>query len=211
MVRFYLDALALGADISTLPNINNCDYFGNVDITINPESAQFNPSLTTLTGGTPTSLDSIETAGLNVGQVLQLSISNVLYTYQLDAGTTAESSPSVIRPDDYDATTNAKVWNLQATYLDNVSSNKTITAAGTTGAQTINKNFGSFNIAAGAGTAATTITDSRVTVNSLVVVFARTNDTTLKYGVAVPAAGSFQFFGNANATAETSIGFLVIN
>lgn len=70
------------------------------------------PDLTALTGGTSTALDGIVTAAsaIETGRIVAFTLSGVLEHYQLTAGTTAESSPSVIRPDDYNASTNARVW-----------------------------------------------------------------------------------------------------
>lgn len=86
---------------------------------------------------------------------------------------------------------------------------KTVTPIGTTGNVTINKNAGTANMAIGALTL--TVTNSRVTATSIVLVTIQAIDTTLKTVVADPGAGSFVITGNANATAATPIGFLVIN
>jgi hypothetical protein len=67
----------------------------------------------TLTGGTATALDSIVTVGglTPAGKVVSLITSApLLYFYRLRAGTDAESSPAIIRPDDYAASTNEFVW-----------------------------------------------------------------------------------------------------
>ncbi len=86
---------------------------------------------------------------------------------------------------------------------------KTVTAAGTTGAQTINKTVGSVNFAAGA--TSLVVTNNRVTTSSIIVATVATNDTTLKSVVAVAASGSFTLTANAAATAETRVNFIVIN
>jgi hypothetical protein len=86
---------------------------------------------------------------------------------------------------------------------------KTITAAGTTGAQTINKTVGSVNFAAAASSLV--VTNSLVTANSVILATVATNDTTMKSVQAVAAAGSFTLYANAAATAETRVNFLVIN
>lgn len=86
---------------------------------------------------------------------------------------------------------------------------RTITAAGTTGAQTINKPAGTVNIAA-AGTAVT-VTNSLVDANSIVHCVLRTNDTTAWIKNVVPTAGSFTINLGAAATGEVSIGFLITN
>ena len=86
---------------------------------------------------------------------------------------------------------------------------KTITTSGTTGNQTINKSAGTVNIATGGNTV--TVTNSLVTSNSLVFTTIRTNDSTAFIKNVVPSTGSFVINLGANTTAETSIGFIVIN
>lgn len=61
----------------------------------------------------PVTLDAIPTAGLHVGVVVGVYLSGALSFYRLTSGTDAESSPDVIRPDDYAASTNEKVWKVQ--------------------------------------------------------------------------------------------------
>lgn len=85
----------------------------------------------------------------------------------------------------------------------------TMTATGTTGAQTINKASGSVNIAA-AGTSVV-VTDNYVATTSIVYVVVRTNDTTCALKNVVPASGSFTITTTAACTAETSFGFIVVN
>jgi hypothetical protein len=70
------------------------------------------PSITNLTGGTSTDLDGIATStgDYPVGICIFLVISGVPHIYQLVAGTATESSPSVILPDDYSVSLNAKYW-----------------------------------------------------------------------------------------------------
>ena len=74
-------------------------------------------TVTSKIGGTAADLDSIATVSLDVGTRVQFSdedgASPILVDYKLEAGTDAESSPDVIRPDDYDGSTNAKVWKLK--------------------------------------------------------------------------------------------------
>ena len=86
---------------------------------------------------------------------------------------------------------------------------KTVTAAGTTGARTISKNAGSVNFAAAA--TSLVVTNSLVTTSSIIVATVATNDATMKSVQAVAAAGSFTLYANAAATAETRVNFLVIN
>ena len=86
---------------------------------------------------------------------------------------------------------------------------RTITAAGTTGAQTINKSAGTVNFAAAATTLV--VTDSFITANSLCSVRARTSDATCSVKDYEPAAGSMTIRMNAACTAETSVGFICFN
>jgi len=71
------------------------------------------PTVTSKTGGTSADLDAVPTVAVAVGKVVQFAdadSSDLMRVYQLTAGTDAESSPAVIRPDDYAPTTNEKVW-----------------------------------------------------------------------------------------------------
>lgn len=85
----------------------------------------------------------------------------------------------------------------------------TVTAGGTTGAQTINKASGTVNFAAAA--TSLVVTNSLVTANSIVLCVVRTNDATATIKNVVPTSGSFTITLNAAATAETSVGFVVFN
>lgn len=71
--------------------------------------------ITALTGGTATDLDSITTASgaITAGTCVGVSVGNIFHIYKLVAGTDAEDSPNIIRPDDYAGTTNEYVWKLQ--------------------------------------------------------------------------------------------------
>lgn len=86
----------------------------------------------------------------------------------------------------------------------------TITGAGTTGAQTINKSSGSVNLAAAA--TSLVVTNSVVGTSSRVFLNIATNDANTFSVRAVPAAGSFtiQVKGTAPA-AETRVDFFVVN
>lgn len=84
---------------------------------------------------------------------------------------------------------------------------RTITAGGTTGAQTINKPMGSVNFAAAA--TSLVVTNSLVTTSSVILVTVATNDSTMKTATAVAGAGSFTIYANAAATGETRVNFVV--
>lgn len=93
--------------------------------------------------------------------------------------------------------------------VDEYKAGKTITATGTTGAQTINKVAGSVNFAAAA--TSLVVTSDKVTEDSVIIATVATDDSTMKTVAAVAAAGSFTLHANAAATAETRVNFLVIN
>lgn len=72
------------------------------------------PAVTAFVGGGSTALDGLATAA---GATTTLAIREVVlgravYRYQLLNGSDAESVPEVIRPDDYDAGSNQRVWRL---------------------------------------------------------------------------------------------------
>ena len=78
--------------------------------------------ITGLTGGTSVKLDAIPTGTsiaqkVETGTMVAVVISDEVSHYQLVAGTDAESSPDVIRPDDYHATNNPRVWKLMSTAI----------------------------------------------------------------------------------------------
>ena len=103
-----------------------------------------------------------------------------------------------------------RINNQQACiFAADVQFNKTITATGTNGAQTINKTAGSVNFAAGASSLV--VTNSLVTTSSVIICTLGTNDTTMKSVSATAAAGSFTINSNAAATAATRVNFIVIN
>lgn len=86
---------------------------------------------------------------------------------------------------------------------------KTITAGGTTGAQTINKNSGSVNFAAAA--TSLVVTCSLCTTSSVITATVGTNDSTMKSVAAVAGSGSFTLYANAAPTAETRVNFRITN
>jgi hypothetical protein len=64
---------------------------------------------------TAPSLDLVSTVAVAVGVVVQFSLGGILHTWQLQAGTTAESTAGgIVRPNDYNASTNAKIWSRLA-------------------------------------------------------------------------------------------------
>lgn len=66
--------------------------------------------ITALTGGGTTALDGIPTVGKSL-LLVEIYVAAELQTWRLFAGTTAEDAASgIVRPDDYNASTNAQVW-----------------------------------------------------------------------------------------------------
>lgn len=69
------------------------------------------PSVTGYTGGGASKLDGVTTVGVSVGLVYGFDhATDGGRLYVLLAGTTAENSPNIIRPDDYNGITNIKYW-----------------------------------------------------------------------------------------------------
>ena len=75
----------------------------------------YDPAITGLTGGGATKLDGVVTVGVPDGQLRAVYVSEgILYFYRLKTGSLPESSPAVIRPDDYD-TDNQRIWTIIST------------------------------------------------------------------------------------------------
>ena len=91
----------------------------------------------------------------------------------------------------------------------NVIFGKTITTAGTTGAQTINKTTGRVNFAAAA--TSLVVTNSLTTANSICHVTIATNDATAANEKCVTTAGSFTIYLGVAPTAETAVNFTITN
>lgn len=106
-----------------------------------------------------------------------------------------------------DFSTDALTFNGSVSITGNLSVSKTITAAGTTGNQTINSLSGTVNIAAGERQA--TITNLSATANSLVFVTARSEDPTCYAARGVPSAGAILIKMNDTCTGETSVAFIL--
>lgn len=94
-------------------------------------------------------------------------------------------------------------------HAGNMTYDKTVTAAGTTGARTINKTTGRVNFAAAA--TSLVVTNSLATANSICHVTKATNDATMRLGACVAAAGSITIYADVAPTAETAVNFTVTN
>lgn len=86
---------------------------------------------------------------------------------------------------------------------------KTVTAGGTTGAQTINKTSGSVNFAAAA--TSLVVTNSLCATSSIIQCTIATNDATAAAVKAVAGSGSFTIYLGTAPTAETRINFTLTN
>jgi hypothetical protein len=87
------------------------DYYTRTESLANFAQNQY--AITGLTGGGAGNLDGIVTADITTALVA-LRLSDAIKFYRLESGTDAESSPDIIRPDDYNGASNAKVWKLCA-------------------------------------------------------------------------------------------------
>lgn len=88
------------------------DTDGAVVSTTQPSAsaALYYKDITALTGGGTTALDGIPTVGKSK-LLVELYVADELQTWRLFTGTTAEDAASgIVRPDDYNASTNAQVW-----------------------------------------------------------------------------------------------------
>lgn len=85
----------------------------------------------------------------------------------------------------------------------------TVVAPADTGNKTINKPSGQVRIAA--GNSSVVVTNSQVTADSVIIATVASNDATLKTVAVVAGTGSFTIHGNAAATAETLIKWMVFN
>ena len=75
-----------------------------------PSAPLYYKGITALTGGGITALDGISTVG-KTKLLVEIYVNDELQTWRLFTGTLAEDSASgIVRPDDYNASTNAQVW-----------------------------------------------------------------------------------------------------
>ena len=116
----YWEKVTLGGQVNSV--------IGGTDITVDatdPVNPTINYSgsgggyvspiaITGLTGGTASDLDSVATTSLSVSDLHSVVTTEgvVELVYRLDSGTDAEDAPWIVRPDDYHATTNTRVWRL---------------------------------------------------------------------------------------------------
>lgn len=161
------------------------------------------PYITSQNGTTMTSTSNVQVVHRSTGTCNQASGTGGCVAHQSVITQTACGSAGCYS---YVGTKGATdTWNVSTDGLIGIQG--TLTAGGTTGAQSINKPMGTVNFAAGASTLV--VTDSLVTASTPVSCTLQTNDTTAKSCGAVPASGSVTLFLNAAATAETKAMFVV--
>ena len=102
--------IELKANKGTANGYTPLDASGKVPVTHLPGGILIDPSITTLTGTSSSALPAIVSTTLPLDRVLGIVINNTLSFYQLKSGTSATASPGIIRPNDYNATTNARFW-----------------------------------------------------------------------------------------------------
>lgn len=113
------NTLTIGAGKMRLFDDNDttaADPEENPDGAMSPEQGdarylRWYSSVTDLTGGAANDLDAVATTGLNAGALACFALSGVMTIWELRAVSTAEDAANgVVRPDDYNASTNLKTW-----------------------------------------------------------------------------------------------------
>ncbi len=108
-VSFLIYNDIIGGDEGTPTNADDPDEY-----LLKASGYEWLPTVTSKTGGTSIDLDAIPTVDRPVGGVVAFkdedAALNQVRLYRLETGTDAEDSPDYIRPDDFNASTNAKVW-----------------------------------------------------------------------------------------------------
>lgn len=113
------NTIPLGAGMITILDDNDStasDPSENPDAAMSPAQAdarylRWYSAVTGLTGSTAADLDSITTTTLDTLSLAVFAISGEFQVWELQAGTAAENAANgIVRPDDYNASTNAKIW-----------------------------------------------------------------------------------------------------
>lgn len=111
--------LGNGAGVSDQPAFRAAIGCGSAATMNQNEFAPILPAITGFLGGGATNLDGVTTSTMTLGSKRTIYVSSKEYVYELSAGTNATSSPAIIRPTDYNSTTNARVWKLRHRYTQN--------------------------------------------------------------------------------------------
>lgn len=175
-------ALSLAGQQTKLPRLTNS--------TTTPTASQ----QVALTSGTPINNTSIGATTASTGAFTTLSASSTVSgtgfsNYMAAPPSIGTTTPGIV-----------KTSNLQATFTD---------SSGTPGNVTNNSPRGRVAVAAAASTVV--VTSSLVTAASTILVSLGGADATLTSVRVTPAAGSFTVTGNAAATGNTALDFLVVN
>ena len=149
---------------------------------------------------------------LNANNDFQIDVGTGKYLFQYDGNKVLEISGNVADFGWKDSGAYISMdKSIDQIFLDSdIRFNKTITAGGTTGDQTINDTTFSVNFAAVASSL--TVTNSLAKTTSIILCQVRTNDSTM-FGVKVetPTDGSIVIYPNAAPTAETRVDCQVTN
>ncbi len=89
---------------------NGADTFNASDVILNART------ITAFTGGGLAALDGITTAGLPSGRKLIMGFAGQQYLFELADSSATTSTPNVIRPADYNGSTNVRAWLLRRNY-----------------------------------------------------------------------------------------------
>ena len=161
--------------------------------------------LTHITSGTPAN---------NIGVGMEFEVETAADNNEVGVIIEAVAADTTATAEDFDlvvknmAAGAAAAETFRITSLGSITVPTTITAVGTTGNQTINKAAGRVNIAASGTTV--TVTNSLVSVNSIILAVCATADATARVTNVVPGAGSF-VINIVATTAEVAINWVVIS
>lgn len=191
---------------------SNTAITDQADAKINPSTHAFQTATGTITNAKGLEIDGAPIAGNNCA----ITNSSTIYSAgrNVAAGTTNSYGLNITAnsgaTNNYAARLAGSAGEIISFQTDGkLSLLATNTAGGTTGAQTINKPSGTVNFAASA--TSLVVTNALCTTSSIVFAVVRTNDATAVIKNVVPGSGSFTITLDAAATAETSVGFFIIN
>src|SRR5437588_3596940 len=175
-------------------------------------------------------IDGIATLNLSAGGAASggifatAIINSQAHIYRLRTGTDAENSPAIIRPDDYAASTNEKVWELEGAVLQNVNVVGTLTLAAdpSSALQAATKQYVDA-VASGivdtkasvrAATTANITLSGTQTIDGVALivgdrVLVKNQTSTSDNGIYVVAAGAWARSSDADSSAEVTAGMYV--
>ena len=151
------NATAIAANLASITSINLSDT-----------EFKYDPAIVNLTATGATALDGIVTTSVVVGRVQTVVLTDgTIHFYKLVSSTAAESSPTYIRPDDYAASSNEKVWFLVDIKGADITATGTVTGATVTATGAVaGASVTATGTVAGALLDATAATIDNVTVSS---------------------------------------------